>query len=1198
MTVLGSHQRHRALLDTGSSVNLINKSVLDKFPHRSLMDYEINLQGVNGSAEAKSSWFMVWVEFPNGKRIPVPCLLGAPEGMDFLFGMPFLYEVNGIINCRTRIFYSDVGDYAWDDITSVKTVQLPMGCYPNECELTETQLDQLNDVLKSAILSEKGIERVRKIFERHKNVWIKNGVGMAKGVNHEFMLVDSRPICLPPRHIPQKYHEVIDGEIEKMINDKVISPSTSPWCTYPVLTPKPDGTIRFAIDYRRLNSVTVPDKTPLPRIEDLIASVEGSKYFGLLDLRGVFWHIPIRDDQRHFTAFRTHRDLYEFNVMPFGLINAPGTFQRWTNDLFRKRRYSGVLVYLDDILLHAATEEEFLDLLEEVMTILEEYGACAKINKCNINPKKLDWLGHTFTEGTRLPRSQKVEALNHIIDPTDVGGVRSILGMFGYYRIYIPDFAQLAIPLTRLLRKGSTFIWEEEHRQAVKTLAKLLGESVLRVSPTGHQFRLETDASNTALGAVLYDKDEYEKSDNPLPIQFMSKTLSPAEQNWDTAEREAYAIIWALETCDQFVRGRCVDIVTDHKNLLFMTTKRTGKISRWISRLSEYHINIIFREGKSNIVADCLSRQIEDAHLWKDTMSYPVEARIATRKMSKRAASKPPEELTIHRFNSDEEEPPDEDHGFQIPSVPPSITYRQFPHVQVPVETYESFEMVPDASFKNWLFPDFEEPTTNEILKAQIDEVELPLKKGFNYQGESITYLNGIWVPPSKQLALLESIHLCPPLWHPSVLKMIQTIKRLYNWPGLHTDVQRYYQNCLTCQRLHPGMSLKKFPPRSHPIDAPFQTIYVDFWGEAAWAGERFTLLTIVDFATKWAEAIPIPDKLSSTVSNALLFHWISRFGAPRRLVCDGDTPFISSAVQRLISMLGTKGLTITIYHPEGNAPVETFHRSLKKSLSKLRSAVEEKITFMEAVSWAMIGYRSLPHGSTFETPAFLTHGADLRLRSPFTGCTFNYRFYDADEARLDILNSLRNELRRRYEILSSKLKEEDPDSIPPLQVNELVLLELAQNQHRLLSVLTKGKKLTPKWSLPMRVLLTNKDGSVATIQCLTTNYTTQAHINRLRRIEYPSAPGLRSQWSQTCDAESMLFSNLGSRYYDSATKKIVRFTAKRQKRGTGTDKFPSFTRSLTPNEPNNSEELSIIVESDKKKKTKKTVIDKKNRPP
>ena len=490
---------------------------------------------------------------------------------------------------------------------------------------------------------------------------------------------------------------------------------------------------------------------PLPRIEDLIAAVEGSRYFALFDLRGGFWHIPIHPEQKHLTAFRTHRGLYQFRVMPFGLVNAPAAFQRWMECMFGDLRHIGVLVYIDDILVHAKNEEEFVTLVLDVLERLHKHGACLKLSKCEIAHKQFDYLGHMFEDGVRRPQTKKVQKLQQIADPVDRKSLQSVLGMFNFYRLYIPNFADKAKPLTRLLSKNTPFVWDESCRNAVKQLASALSTAVLRVSPTGLRFRLETDASDYAVGAVLYNLEEFESNDNPLPIMFMSKTLNKTEQNWSTAEREAYAIVWALETADPFLRGRFVQVMCDHKNLVWMMSKKTGKIARWCSRLTEYDVQILYQKGEKNIVADFLSRYIEDDPFVKDTMfCYGLSATVEHRKKRRR-----------FRMENDND-------SNEVISLDPSSSDGEegslalmHDDVEVPIE-----EEV-DVPLPQFLNEDIIEPDITEVIAAQEAELPKPLYKGMYKADNKWFYMNGLWVPPSLRARIMDAVHLLPPLWHP-----------------------------------------------------------------------------------------------------------------------------------------------------------------------------------------------------------------------------------------------------------------------------------------------------------------------------------------------------------------------------------------------------------------------------------------------
>src|SRR5690625_2477112 len=264
--------------------------------------------------------------------------------------------------------------------------------------------------------------------------------------------------------------------------------------------------------------------------------------------------------------------------MPFGLTNAPATFQRMMNELFGHLLRQGVLVYLDDILIHSPSLQRTLSLFEEVMEILAEENLTIKISKCEFFPRTIEFLGHIIGHQGMMPHPRKLEAISKLEPPRDVTGVRSILGLFGYLRDYVPNYARVTEPLTRLLKKKTTFEWGVEQDQAMKSVQDALKIALLKRPDQWDNLILETDASDYAVGAMLHS----EKSDGTRElIECASHTLNDAERKWVTAEKEAYAIIWSLRHWSCYLRGRHIKVYTDHKNLQWMFDKSKGKIHRW-----------------------------------------------------------------------------------------------------------------------------------------------------------------------------------------------------------------------------------------------------------------------------------------------------------------------------------------------------------------------------------------------------------------------------------------------------------------------------------------------------------------------------------------------------------------------------------------------------------------------------------------
>ncbi|EZG43043.1 putative enzymatic polyprotein, partial [Gregarina niphandrodes] len=310
---------------------------------------------------------------------------------------------------------------------------------------------------------------------------------------------------------------------------------------------KKNGDWRMCIDYRPLNKFTITDKYPLPKLSELIRSLKDSKFFVALDLRGGCWQIPMADNSIQYTAFRTSTGLYEFKVMPFGLTNAPATFQRSMNFLLDDLRYSGVLVYLDDILIHAPTLQELLQLVDEVFERLLRAGYTINLEKCQFLPTTLLYLGHIIEEGTIRPNPKKIEAIQRLQAPTTTQGIRSLLGMTGFLQAFIPNYSEIAAPITDLLKgtpnrtkKIVTIKWTSRCEDALNRLKELVIDAVLAQPLDADKYLLEVDASSYAIGGVL----KLSRANEWLPVHYISRKLNTTEQNWPIREKEAFAIIY------------------------------------------------------------------------------------------------------------------------------------------------------------------------------------------------------------------------------------------------------------------------------------------------------------------------------------------------------------------------------------------------------------------------------------------------------------------------------------------------------------------------------------------------------------------------------------------------------------------------------------------------------------------------------
>ncbi len=399
----------------------------------------------------------------------------------------------------------------------------------------------------------------------------------------------------------------MDTEVEKMLASGTIEEAEGPWASPVVLVKKKDGTMRFCVDYRRLNEATVKDAYPLPRIDDSLDTLAGSKWFSTMDLVSGYWQVAMAPEDREKTAFSTHRGLFQFTVMPFGLCNAPGTFERLMEVAMRGLQWTSCLVYLDDIVVFSRDFDSHMQRLGEVLSRLEAAGLKVKPSKCHLARREVGFLGHVVSEAGIATDPAKIEAVKDWPVPNSLTEVRSFIGLAGYYRSFVPDFATLAKPLTSMADKGRFFHWNEGCQVAFDALRELLMSSPILGYPQEEgQLVLDTDASDTGLGAVLSQRQE----EKEVVLSYGSRTLTKPERNYCVTRRELLAIIFGLKKFRHYLLGRNVLIRTDHAALKWVMAFKEpeGQVARWIQVLDTYDYTIEHRPGRLHGNADGLSR--------------------------------------------------------------------------------------------------------------------------------------------------------------------------------------------------------------------------------------------------------------------------------------------------------------------------------------------------------------------------------------------------------------------------------------------------------------------------------------------------------------------------------------------------------------------------------------------------------------
>lgn len=381
-----------------------------------------------------------------------------------------------------------------------------------------------------------------------------------------------------------------------------------------VIVKKKDGSLRICVDYRRLNQLSKADAYPMPRIDDLLDQIGQAQFISTIDLAKGYWQVPVAVDDRPKTAFSTPFGLFQFNVMPFGLQGAPASFQRLMDKVITGLTFASC--YLDDLIIYSYSWTHHLQHVHEVLSRLAEAGLTANVKKCRFGMSSCVYLGHVVGGGSVRPEPSKVLAVANFPRPTSIKIVRAFLGLAGYYRRFIPNYASIAAPLSDLTRKQGNhhkFEWTDECQAAFEMLKNTLSSTpVLRNPDFNRTFILQTDASNRGIGAVLSQVDE---TGVEHPIAFFSKKLLPREERYSTVEKECLAIKLGVQAFRVYLLGRSFVVQTDHRALVWMDRLKdtNPRLTRWSLALQPYSFTVEHKKGTANSNADGLSRAFEDS---------------------------------------------------------------------------------------------------------------------------------------------------------------------------------------------------------------------------------------------------------------------------------------------------------------------------------------------------------------------------------------------------------------------------------------------------------------------------------------------------------------------------------------------------------------------------------------------------------
>ena len=731
--------------------------------------------------------------------------------------------------------------------------------------------------------------------------------------------------------------------IEENLRSGFIRPSNSP-CGAPVLfVKKKDGSLRLCVDYRGLNKITRKDRYPLPLVSDLLDAPRKARIYTKIDLRHAYNLVRIAPGDEWKTAFRTRYGSFEWLVMPFGLSNAPAAFQRFVNEVFADLLDVCVVVYLDDILIYSDNPDEHRAHVREVLRRLRKHHLYARADKCEFHAESVEYLGYILSrEGLTMAES-KIKAILDWPEPRKVRDIQSFLGFANFYRRFIHNYSEIVLPLTRLTRKGVPWDFDQKCRDSFNALKSAFTSApVLHHWVPDHQITVETDASDYAIAGILSITSD---SGELHPVAFHSRTLSGAELNYDTHDKELLAIFEAFKTWRHYLEGSAtpIDVVTDHKNLEYFSTSKilTRRQARWSEYLSQFNLVIRFRPGKLGAKPDALTRRW-DVYPKEGDSDYSV--------------------VNPHNFRP----------VFTQEQLASSLraTILHYPVLRASFLLDEDQLRSDIRSALNSASP------TPELAKGL--ELAAQGHPRWSKDDEGWLRLNGrIYVPDVDDLRLrvLRSRHDHPTAGHWGQNKTQALILRDYAWPGLRLLVRDYCKSCTACGRAKVPRHLPYGTLKQLPIpERPWNSISMDLIEQLPNSDGYSAILVVVDRLSKQAIFIPTHDTLTAPeLADLFVTHVFSKHGVPSHVTSDRGSEFVSHFFRSLGKALDMRLHFTSGYHPEGDGQTERVNQTLEQYLRIYCNYQQDN--WSRLLPLAEFAYNNAPNVTTGVSPFFANKG-------------------------------------------------------------------------------------------------------------------------------------------------------------------------------------------------------------------------------
>jgi hypothetical protein len=857
---------------------------------------------------------------------------------------------------------------------------------------------------------------------------------------------------LPPRRAWDHKIELVPGKEPPYLKNRPMSPQelrvVRKWlddnlskgfiresrarCAAPLLlAAKPGGGVRICQDYRGLNNVTIKNRYPLPLIRETLDALCHAKVYTKLDIIAAFNKLRIAEGHEWKTAFITRFGLFESLVMPFGLCNAPASFQHYINHTLFDLLDRYCTAYLDDVLVYSNSKKEHRQHVREVVQRLREAGLQIDINKCEFETTQTKYLGLIVTPNGIQMDPTKVNTILDWKDPPNVKELQKFLGFANFYRRFIRDFSKITRPLNDLLKKGALWIWEDTQKTAFAQLKTTFATApVLAFFDYNRKTMLETDASDWASGGVL---SQYDDEGHLRPVAYFSSKHSAQECNYEIYDKELLAIVKALEEWRPELQGTQseFEIITDHKNLEYFTSTKAlnQRQVRWSEFLSQYNFRIVYRPGSKAVRPDALSRKWEDKPDKRDTDDDRVKNRQRTI-------------LTPDRFDPDllAELLQQAD---QDPDITMSPIDLVLPDLDKPID-----ELINTAYARSDLAQQMitalKDPQVRRWPKAFRKTLRVAMQD-CQVHSNRVYYRDRLFLPPDDELKsqVIYRTHSTGPGGHPGRVKTLDLTTRSYWWPGMSQDIENYAKACELCKRTKASRSNP--PGFLKPLPVPFRAwsdISVDYitpLPDCERFGRKYKhILVVVCRLTKMRHFIPVTSLSAEELADAFVHRVYCLHGTPDNIVSDRGTQFVAEFWKQLAQRLGVTLRHSSAFHPQTDGQTERINASIEQYLRQFMNFHQDD--WVDWLPLAEFATNNVVSETTGVSPFFANYGFHPRLGTePTAPCPPNLspaqktQFYKANAVAdrfdriLTQLTALAKQAAQRYENNANQSRQDAP---------------------------------------------------------------------------------------------------------------------------------------------------------------------------